>query len=81
MSYDKTMKKLFSLVLVGAFLALGAADVFCSDFTEYEKSLVMEAMQIRLESRSQKDQKAALEWLEKKRADFFSSIKKTIIQI
>lgn len=62
--------------MAGAFLALGAADVFCSDFTEYENSLVMGAMQIRLESRSQKDQKAALEWLEKKRAEFFSSIKK-----
>jgi len=70
------MKKLFSLVLAGVFLALGAADVFCSDFTEYENSLVMGAMQIRLDSRSQKDQKAALEWLEKKRAEFFSSIKK-----
>ena len=62
--------------MAGALFALGAADVFCSDFTEYENSLVMGAMQIRLESRSQKDQKAALEWLEKKREEFLSSIKK-----
>ena len=70
------MKKFFVGIMVGAFFALGAADAFCSGWTEYENSLVMEAMQIRLESRSQKDQKAALEWLEKKRAEFFSSIKK-----
>ena len=70
------MKKFFAGIMAGAIFALGAADVFCSDFTEYENSLVMGAMQIRLESRSQKDQEAALEWLEKKRAEFFSSIKK-----
>ena len=70
------MKKFFAGIMAGALFALGAADVFCSDFTEYENSLVMGAMQIRLDSRAQKDQKAALEWLEKKRAEFFSSIKK-----
>ncbi len=70
------MKKFFVGIMAGAFLALGAADAFCSGWTEYENSLVMGAMQIRLESRSQKDQKAALVWLEKKRAEFLSSIKK-----
>ena len=70
------MKKFFVGIMAGAFFALGAADAFCSGWTEYENSLVMGAMQIRLESRSQKDQKAALEWLEKKRAEFFFFNKK-----
>ena len=70
------MKKFFVGIMAGAFLALGAADVFSSGWTEYENSLVLGAMQIRLESRSQKDQKTALEWLEKKREEFLSSIKK-----
>ncbi len=63
-------------ILAGAIFALGAADAFSSGWTEYENSLVLGAMQIRLDSRSQKDQKTSLEWLEKKRAEFLSSIKK-----
>ena len=70
------MKKLFMAILAGAIFALGAADAFCAGWTEYENSLVLGAMQIRLDSRSQKDQKTSLEWLEKKRAEFLSSIKK-----
>lgn len=63
-------------ILAGAIFAFGAADAFCSGWTEYENSLVKDAMQIRLDSRAQKDQKTALDWLEKKRSEFFSSIKK-----
>ncbi len=70
------MKKFFVGIMVVAIFALGAADAFSSGWTEYENSLVLGAMQIRLDSRSQKDQKTSLEWLEKKRAEFLSSIKK-----
>ena len=70
------MKKRFMGIMAGVIFALGAADAFCSGWTEYENSLVKDALQIRLESRTQKDQKSSLEWLEKKRGEFNSSIKK-----
>ena len=57
------------------FVAAGA-DVFCAEWTERENSLVIEALQMRLEAREQKDQKASLVWLKNKSAEFYSSIKK-----
>ena len=70
------MNKLFTAIVAGAIFALGGTNVFCAEWTEYENSLVKEAMQIRLDSRAHKDQKEALEWLKKKRDEFLSSIKK-----
>ena len=51
-----------------------AAPCFCGEWTEHEKSLFDESLQIRLDSRKIDGHKAALDWIEKKREDFFSSI-------
>lgn len=51
-----------------------AAPCFCGEWTEQEKSLFDQSLQIRLESRKIDGHKAALDWLGKKREEFFSSI-------
>lgn len=58
-----------------ALLAFFAAGAFCEKWTEHEESLFKQTLQVRLESRKIDGNKAALDWLEKKRAEFFSSIK------
>ncbi|MBO7123603.1 MAG: hypothetical protein J6V90_10030 [Treponema sp.] len=69
------MKKIFAAAALQALLALFAAGAFCEKWTEYEESLFNQALQIRLESRKIDGLKAALDWIEKKREEFFSSIK------
>ena len=65
------MKTIFAALILAAF----GAGAFCADFSEYEMSLVNQALQIRLESRTVRGDKKALDWLGKKRDEFFSSIK------
>ena len=57
-----------------ALACVFAAPGFCGDWTEQEKSLFEQSLQIRLETRKIDGHKAALDWLEKKRGEFFSSI-------
>ncbi len=69
------MKKMFALAALFAFACVFAAPTFCGEWTEQEKSLFNQSLQIRLESRKVDGLKAALDWLEQKREEFFSSIK------
>lgn len=69
------MKKIFAATALQALLAFFAAGAFCQKWTEYEESLFKQTLQVRLESRKLDGNKAALDWIEKKRAEFFSSIK------
>ena len=57
-----------------ALACVFSAPSFCGEWTEHEKSLFDESLQIRLESRKVDGLKAALDWLGKKREEFFSSI-------
>lgn len=66
------MKKIFAAAAVFALFAAGA---FCEKWTDYEEFLFKQTLQVRLESRKIDGNKAALEWIEKKSAEFFSSIK------
>lgn len=72
--YYNSMKKMFALAAF-AVLLLGSGAAFGAEWTEYENSLALGVLQIRLESRSQADERSALDWLTQKRAEFFSSIK------
>lgn len=68
------MKKFIAAAALQALLVFFAAPSFCEKWTEYEESLFNQALQIRLESRKIDGLKAALDWLGKKREEFFSSI-------
>lgn len=57
-----------------ALACVFAAPCFCGEWTEQEKSLFNQSLKIRLESRKIDGLRAALDWLEKKREEFFSSI-------
>lgn len=68
------MKKMIARAALFALACAFAAPCFCGEWTEHEKSLFNESLQIRLETRKVDGHKAALDWLEKKRGEFFSSI-------
>ena len=68
------MKKMIARAALLALACVFSAPSFCGEWTEHEKSLFDESLQIRLESRKVDGLKAALDWLGKKREEFFSSI-------
>ena len=68
------MKKIIARAALLALACVFAAPCFCGEWTEHEKSLFDESLQIRLESRKIDGLRAALDWIEKKQEEFFSSI-------
>ena len=72
--YYNSMKKMIALAAFFAFACAFSLPVFCGEWTEHEKSLFNQSLQIRLESRKVDGLQAALDWLGQKREEFFSSI-------
>ena len=69
------MKKMIARAALLALACVFAAPCFCGEWTEHEKSLFDESLQIRLETRKVDGLRTALDWIEKKQEEFFSSIK------